>query len=107
MPELPEVEALRLGLVDRIINSKIISVEILKPKIISGNGTKRTPSKTKTQNFIEKVSGRKIKEIRRIAKNLIIEFENKSVLVTHLKMTGQLVFVNNKKEKTLGSQKVI
>lgn len=107
MPELPEVEALRLGLISKIVGSKIIGIEIIKPKIISGKGTTRKESKGKTERFLEKVKARKIKEIRRIAKNLIIELDNKSVLVIHLKMTGQLVFVGKNKEKTFGGHPII
>ncbi len=106
MPELPEVESLRLGLVSKIVGSKIFEVEILKSKIVSGNGTSRKESKAKTEKFLEGLRGRKIKEIRRIAKNLIIELDNESVLVIHLKMTGQLVFVGKNKEKTLGGHPI-
>jgi len=107
MPELPEVESLRLGLESKIVGSKIISVQILKAKIVAGNGTTRKPNKAKTEKFIEGVEARKIKNIKRIAKNLIIELNNSSVLVIHLKMTGQLVFVNKNKEKTIGGHPII
>lgn len=107
MPELPEVESLRLGLEKKIINSKIISALIIKPKIISGNSTKRKSNKSKTEKFITSIKNRKIKSIKRIAKNLIIELDNKNVLIIHLKMTGQLVFINNKKEKTLGGHPIV
>lgn len=106
MPELPEVESIRLGLIKKIIGSKILSVEILKPKIIAGNGTKRIASKTKTKQFIDSLKNRKIKNIQRIAKNLIFELDDKSVLIVHLKMTGQLVFVDKKQNKTLGGHPI-
>lgn len=106
MPELPEVEALRLGLEKKIIGSKIIDCKILKPKIISGKSTNRKPSKKLLDNFLLGIKNKKIAKIERVAKNLIVEFSDKSVLVVHLKMTGQLVFVGKKKEKVLGGHPI-
>lgn len=99
MPELPEVESLRLGLEKKIKNSKILSAHILKPKIVSGFDTKRKIDKNKVKTFLLKIKNQKIKKINRIAKNLIIELDNKNVLIIHLKMTGQLVFVDKKKQQ--------
>lgn len=107
MPELPEVEAIRLGLNKKILGNKILEIEVLKPKIIAGNGTKRIASKTKTENFKKNLIGRKIKNIQRIAKNLIFELDNNAVFIVHLKMTGQLVFVDKKKNKTLGGHPIL
>ena len=107
MPELPEVESLRLGLENKIINSKILSCEILKLKIVSGNGTKRKADKKKALEFINSIRNRKIKSINRIAKNLIINLDDDSILIVHLKMTGQLVFVDKKQNKTLGGHPII
>lgn len=41
MPELPEVENLRLGLIKNILGEKILNVEVRKPKLIYGKGTRR------------------------------------------------------------------
>ena len=106
MPELPEVEALRLGLEKKIIGSKIIDCKILKPKIVSGKSTNRKSSKKLVDDFILNIKNKKISKIERIAKNLIVELSDKSVLVVHLKMTGQLVFVGKKKEKVLGGHPI-
>lgn len=107
MPELPEVESLRLGLNRKLSKSKIKSVRIIKPKLVSGNGTLRKISKKKTEEFIKEITGEKILNIKRIAKNLIIELSNEKILIVHLKMTGQLVFVDKKKNKTLGGHPII
>lgn len=107
MPELPEVESLRLGLLKKIINSKILSCEVLNPKLISGNSTRRIINKKKTADFINSVTNKKIKKIERIAKNLIFYFNDNSALVIHLKMTGQLVFLDKNKNKTLGGHPII
>lgn len=106
MPELPEVESLRIGLEKKILNQKIISVKVLKPKIVSGNGTKRIASKRKVELFIESLKNKKIKQIKRIAKNLIFILDN-GVIVAHLKMTGQFVYVNKDNQKTSGGHFIL
>ncbi|MBP9765667.1 MAG: bifunctional DNA-formamidopyrimidine glycosylase/DNA-(apurinic or apyrimidinic site) lyase [Candidatus Pacebacteria bacterium] len=107
MPELPEVESLRLGLKRKIIKSKIIDVKIIKPKLVSGNSTLRKINNKKTIEFKKEILNEIIIDIKRIAKNLILELSNEKILIIHLKMTGQLVFVDNKKEKTLGGHPII
>lgn len=106
MPELPEVEALRLGLEKKIVNQKILNIKVLKPKIVYSNGTTRQIDKKKVNEFINGITNKKIKSIKRLAKNLIIYLNDDSVLVIHLKMTGQLVFVDNKKAKTFGGHPI-
>ena len=61
----------------------------------------------KTEEFIKEITGEKIINIKRIAKNLIIELSNEKILIVHLKMTGQLVFVDKKKNKTLGGHPIV
>lgn len=100
MPELPEVEALRRSLEKVILNSKVTKVEVKNAKIISGNGTKRIPDKNKKKIFEENLLGKKIISLERRAKNIIINFDSGELLLVHLKMTGQLVFVSSEKSKT-------
>jgi len=40
MPELPEVEALRLSLLPLVVGQKILQTEVLHPKLVSSAGTK-------------------------------------------------------------------
>jgi formamidopyrimidine-DNA glycosylase len=105
MPELPEVEALRRGLVQRVAGAKILDVKVLQGKIVAGKGTIRKASKKKTEEFIKNLKNKKIVEIKRRAKNLIFILDTKEIILVHLKMTGQLVFVPNqevtKQRKTL------
>lgn len=97
MPELPEVEALRLSLERYIIGSTIKSVQVLNGKLVSGKGAVRKSDVKKVDEFIKNIAGKKIKKLSRRAKNIIIEFTSGEILLIHLKMTGQLVFVDNKK----------
>jgi formamidopyrimidine-DNA glycosylase len=82
MPELPEVETVRLGL-SRLLPG-------LKVKSVDFDWTKSFPnSAADVERFL---IGAKVTEVKRRAKVLLIEFDSKYSLVTHLKMTGQLVF---------------
>lgn len=82
MPELPEVETVARGLQKKSINKKITRVEVRAAKIVY-------PSK---DVFIKKLIGNKIIRVRRRAKMLIFDLADKTFMVGHLKMTGQLVY---------------
>lgn len=92
MPELPEVEALRLGLLKHLIGRKILKIEVKKPKLVYSNSNKRIESEDKKVEFINGLTQEVFKSISRRAKNLIFEFESGKVMLVHLKMTGQMVY---------------
>jgi len=96
MPELPEVENLRIGLEREIKNQKILSAEVRLPKLVSGTGNKRKSSKTKAVEFIKGVVGKKIVSVDRRAKNLIFKLSDSSAILVHLKMSGQFVYKSSK-----------
>jgi formamidopyrimidine-DNA glycosylase len=98
MPELPEVESLRRGLLPFLQNQTILKVEVKLSKLVSGKGTKRLADEVKKEEFEKELTGVKILDIKRRAKNLIFELENQKILLVHLKMTGQMVFKPNKKK---------
>ena len=83
MPELPEVETVRVGLGVLLPKRQIKSVDFNWPKSFPN-----APSDVK--NFL---LGSRVKDVRRRAKVLIIDLDSDYSLVIHLKMTGQLVFV--------------
>lgn len=83
VPELPEVETVRLGL-SKFLPGKIIVSE-------THDWPKGFPNAA--SDVDEFLIGAKILEIKRRAKVLIIELSTNYSLVIHLKMTGQLVFV--------------
>lgn len=107
MPELPEVEVLRLGLVKKVLNKKINSVKVLKPKIVSGAGTKRKENLKKVEEFEKEILNEKIIKINRIAKNIILKLTNKKIIIIHLKMTGQLVFIGKDKKRIIGGHPIL
>lgn len=92
MPELPEVENLRIGLEKNILSQKVIKIEVRKPKLVSGNGTLRTASKKKVRDFEQGLKGEKFIAVERRAKNLIFKLTHGKIIIAHLKMTGQFVY---------------
>jgi formamidopyrimidine-DNA glycosylase len=95
MPELPEVETIKRQLVGKVTGLNIQKIEILKPKLFKGNS--------------EDIIGAKIEKISRRAKMFVIDLvnrrptlinktqtnaETKLHLLIHLKMTGQLIYVD-------------
>lgn len=85
MPELPEVETIRLSLVKKIIGETITKIEILNPKTFQGES--------------EVVLNQKIVNIWRKGKGLGTDFENGYTLLFHLKMSGQIIVTQNETRK--------
>jgi len=82
MPELPEVETVRRGLKNLIIDKKITHVSFDWPK-----GFPNAPF-----DVSQFLIGSHITDVRRRAKVLMIDLDTDYSLVVHLKMTGQLVY---------------
>ncbi len=82
MPELPEVETVRRGLVELIPGRTIRAVEHFAPKSFPN-------AAASVEEFL---IGATIVNVRRRAKVLLIDLSTDYALVIHLKMTGQLVF---------------
>ncbi|MBP6883932.1 MAG: bifunctional DNA-formamidopyrimidine glycosylase/DNA-(apurinic or apyrimidinic site) lyase [Candidatus Pacebacteria bacterium] len=101
MPELPEVENLRLGLERSILGQKIIKIKVNKPKLVSGNGTKRAASAQKVSEFEQGLTGEKFIAVERRAKNLLFKLSHGKLFLVHLKMSGQFVYQGK------GSKKLI
>lgn len=83
MPELPEVETVKIGLARLLPGKKISTVTFDTPKSFP-NAT------ADVENFLIDAS---IITVRRRAKVLIIDLDTMYSLVVHLKMTGQMVYV--------------
>ena len=88
MPELPEVETIRQQLEKEIIGKRVKEIEVKDPRMIN------VPAK----EFKETLEGAKVKDIRRRAKLLIVDFDNGYSLIVHLKLTGNLIY-NQKADK--------
>lgn len=86
MPELPEVETVRRGLHELIIGRTIAAISHDTPKSFPN-------AATDIEQFLVHA---KVTDVRRRAKVLLIDLSTGYTLVTHLKMTGQLVFRSEK-----------
>jgi formamidopyrimidine-DNA glycosylase len=83
MPELPEVETVRIGL-GRLLPGRSV-------KSVTHDTAKSFPNAPADVNAF--LVGATVCDVKRRAKVLLIELDSKYSLVIHLKMTGQLVFV--------------
>lgn len=83
MPELPEVETVRRGLKELIVGRRVGSVNFDWPKGFPN-------SQSDVEAFLV---GSTVTDVRRRAKVLMIDLSTEYTLVTHLKMTGQLVYM--------------
>lgn len=86
MPELPEVETVRAGLARLLPGLQITAADTDTPKSFPNS----------PDDVVQFLVGAKVSDVKRRAKVLLIELSSKYTLVTHLKMTGQLVFHNAK-----------
>jgi formamidopyrimidine-DNA glycosylase len=87
MPELPEVETIRAGLA-KLLPGKVV-------KDVWYDWDKSFPNAP--ADVARFLVGSTIEKVRRRAKVLIVELSGGWALIIHLKMTGQLVFVSDKK----------
>ena len=86
MPELPEVETVRLQLMQKVQGKTIDSVEVFHSKTVAHDET-----------IDDRLSGKTIEQVDRIGKLMIFSFngENNLFLLAHLKMTGQFLYVDS------------
>jgi len=81
MPELPEVESIKIDLSTKIIGKTIAKVTIFEKKQFIGDP--------------QQIIGQKINAILRYGKHLSIKLTNNLYLNIHLKLTGQFLFAKN------------
>ena len=80
MPELPEVETVRRGLVPRLVGRRIV-------RLIQRRRDLRMPLPTR---FARRVEGRTVQAIDRRAKYLLVRLDDGQTLVAHLGMSGRM-----------------
>ncbi len=84
MPELPEVETVRRGLEEHLVGTTIERVKV------PGRRTVRRQSKA---DLIRRLEGRRVLGADRRGKYLALRLDSGDVLVVHLRMSGQLLYV--------------
>lgn len=87
MPELPEVESIRLTLLKHVLGQKIIKVNIIWPQAVST---------WEERDFKELVEDKKIDSIDRRGKYLLIDLNNGLTMIVHFRMTGRLIYYPEK-----------
>jgi formamidopyrimidine-DNA glycosylase len=83
MPELPEVEVIRRGLVRRVEGRRITSVQITEPRLTRRRGTPREVEAA--------LAGQRVRALRRRGKFFLFDL-GEGTLVVRLGMTGQLLW---------------
>lgn len=87
MPELPEVESIRLTLAKNTLGRRILDVGILwPPAAVSLPG----------EDFTELVKGKAIDSIDRRGKYLLIHLSKGLTMIVHFRMTGRLIYYPEK-----------
>src|SRR5579872_4866817 len=92
MPELPEVETVRLGLRPALEGHTILEAQTRR-------GDLRVPFPPR---FTERLKGRKVKRLIRRAKYILAELDSGESLVIHLGMSGRISVYAHGKRQRLG-----
>ncbi len=89
MPELPEVETVRRGLIDKLCGRVVRSVQVLRPASIAH------PS---PDEFAKALQGRRFEDIERRGKYLLFTLDKGAKLGAHLRMSGRLLVLKPAQE---------
>lgn len=92
MPELPEVETVRLGLVPAMEGARFVKVEARRPDL-------RWPF---PKDFVSRLEGKTVTGLGRRAKYLLADLSSGDVLIMHLGMSGSFRVGKDGEEATPG-----
>ncbi|MDN5930476.1 MAG: DNA-formamidopyrimidine glycosylase, partial [Pseudonocardia sp.] len=84
MPELPEVEVVRRGLADHVLNRTIAAVDVAHPRAVRRHVAGGP-------DFAARLAGRTIAAARRRGKYLWLDLGEDDALLAHLGMSGQML----------------
>src|SRR3569833_2904948 len=93
MPELPEVETVRLGIAPALEGRTITHAETRR-------GDLRRPF---PRDFAARLKGRKVVALRRRAKYILADLDSGETLVIHLGMSGRMSVYAEGKQRKLGN----
>ena len=82
MPELPEVETMARTLASRVVGREVKSFRILSSSLVKHGHS----------SDLQAIIGRRVEEVRRRGKIVVIAFKERGHLLFHPKMTGQFLF---------------
>ncbi|HYZ36220.1 MAG TPA: DNA-formamidopyrimidine glycosylase family protein, partial [Pseudonocardiaceae bacterium] len=83
MPELPEVEVVRLGLAEHVTGRTVTAVEVRHPRSVRRHLAGEL-------DFACRLAGRQIRAARRRGKYLWLDLGDEQALLVHLGMSGQM-----------------
>jgi formamidopyrimidine-DNA glycosylase len=86
MPELPEVETVRLGLARWVTGRRIAAVEVRHPRAVRRH-------LAGSDDFAAALAGRTVTEVRRRGKYLWLALDSDDAVIGHLGMSGQMLLL--------------
>jgi formamidopyrimidine-DNA glycosylase len=86
VPELPEVETIRVGLEPHLVGRTLDRVEIADPRLTRPHDPREVAAE---------LEGETVAAVERRGKYLVVRFETGRVLLIHLRMTGSLQLLRN------------
>jgi formamidopyrimidine-DNA glycosylase len=92
MPELPEVETVRLGLLPALEGRTILKAQVRRKDL-------RRPFPPR---FAERLNGRVVEKVTRRAKYILVALDGGETLVIHLGMSGRMSVYAEGRERRLG-----
>ena len=99
MPELPEVETTVRGLKRTIVGHTIKDVRVI------GNSFRLMRSHVH-HSFLKEVATARIQDVRRRAKNVIIDLDNQHSILIHMRMSGHLLVADKVKSQNGKGKKI-
>jgi formamidopyrimidine-DNA glycosylase len=93
MPELPEVETVRLGLAPAMEGFCLTDVQTRR-------GDLRVPF---PKDFVSRIKGRTVRQLRRRAKYILADLDSGETLVIHLGMSGRMSVYTDGQQRRIGN----
>ncbi|MBW0115825.1 bifunctional DNA-formamidopyrimidine glycosylase/DNA-(apurinic or apyrimidinic site) lyase, partial [Pseudonocardia abyssalis] len=88
MPELPEVEVVRRGLADHVLDRTVSAVDVAHPRAVRRHVAGGP-------DFAARLAGRTITAARRRGKYLWLDLDGDEALLAHLGMSGQMLVADH------------
>jgi len=83
MPEMPEVETIRLELQKELKGKRIVQVEVVRDRPLVNSSAEK---------FSKSVEGSTVTEVKRRSKIIVVNLSTGQTMLIHLKMTGRLLY---------------
>jgi formamidopyrimidine-DNA glycosylase len=98
MPELPEVEIVTKRLRELIVGKTIIKARLVR----AGLSPENSP-----QQFAAVLKGARVEDVTRRGKHILARLSNGRTLITHLRMTGRFIYLDQGAENSTHTSAVL